>query len=88
MTGERQSRVTTKRLEEFYERGFDACRNDVERRNWQRNETLVSFKHIPTDIRETILAEVEKPSIGDKNSVMNYLIKHRCRVLLENVDEF
>jgi hypothetical protein len=88
MTGERQSRVTAKRLEEFFEQGFAACRTDTERRNWQRNETLVSFKHIPNDIRDAILAEVEKPSTGDKNSIMNYLIKHRCRVLLENIDEF
>jgi hypothetical protein len=88
MEERRQSTVSSKRLAEFMEKGIDACRNDVERRNWQRNETLVNFKHIPEDIKEIILAEFEKKPKGDKNSIMNYLIKHKCRLLLDNLEDF
>lgn len=88
MTGTRQSTVSSKRLAEFMEKGFDACRTDEERRNWHRNETLVNFKHIPQEVRDIILAEFEKKPKGDKNSIMNYLIKNKCRLLLENIEDF
>ena len=88
ITEERQKSVSSKRLAEFMERGFDACRDDAERRNWHRNATLVDFAYIPEDIKKIILDEYEKPSVGDKNSVMNYLIKNKCRMLLNEIEDF
>lgn len=88
MEGVRQSVVSAKRLTEFIDKGFEACRNDQERRNWHRNSTLVNFMHIPEDISSIILNEFEKKPIGDKNSIMNYLIKHKCRLLLDNLEDF
>jgi len=89
MTGTRQTTVTAKRLAEFIELGIDACRNDLERARWQRNYMLTSFKSIPVDVKETILAMYydQKPK-GDKNSIMNYLIKHKCRQLLDSIEDF
>lgn len=86
----RQSPVSAKRLAEFLDKGFDACRNDVERRNWHRNQTLVDFEFIPEDVTQAILAEYElnrKPK-GDKMSVYKYLVAHRCRNLLTEIEEF
>lgn len=88
ITEERQKSVSSKRLTEFMERGYHACRDDNERRNWHRNATLVSFAYIPEDIKKIILDEYEKPSVGDKNSVMNYLIKNKCRMLLNEIEDF
>lgn len=87
---QRQSPVSSKRLSEFFDNGFDACRNDVERRNWHRNQTLVDFDFIPEDISKSILAEYElnRNPKGDKMSVYNYLIANRCRVLLNEIEEF
>lgn len=85
----RQSMVSAKRLAEFIELGIDACRTDEERRNWQRNQTLVDFEFIPENIqdliRETYLNSKPK---GDKMSIMNYLIANRCRLLLDEIEEF
>lgn len=88
MEGVRQSPVSSKRLNDFIENGFSACKNDEERRNWHRNETLVDFQHIPSDIEQVILKEFENEPTGDKNSVMNYLIKNKCRLLLDNIEDF
>ena len=88
VNGDRQSPVSSKRLNEFIENGFSACRNDEERRNWHRNEKLVDFGHIPEDITNIILKEFEKEPIGDKNSIMNYLIKNKCRLLLDSIEDF
>lgn len=89
VTGERQKPVSAKRLAEFLEKGHDACRNDEEKRNWQRNAILVAFDNIPKDVKESIVETYlsNKPK-GDKMSVYNYLVKHRCRLLLEEVEDF
>ena len=89
VTGERQKPVSAKRFAEFLEKGHDACRNDEEKRNWQRNAILVAFDNIPKDVKESIVETYlsNKPK-GDKMSVYNYLVKHRCRLLLEEVEDF
>lgn len=88
MKGERQKSVSSKRLEEFYKLGIEACRTDQERRNWQRNSTLVEFNKIPQDIKDNIMTAFEVPPKGDKTAIMNYLIKNRCRNLLDSIEEF
>lgn len=88
MLGERQKSVSSKRLEEFYKLGFDACRTDEERRNWQRNQRLVDFAYIPDDVKESIMEAFEVEPKGTKNDIMNYLIKNRCRNLLNEIEEF
>jgi len=85
----RQTPVSSKRLQEFIDNGFIACRNDAERRNWHRNVTLVDFKFIPDNIKKTILDTYELNSpTGDKMSIMNYLMEHRCRMLLDELEDF
>ena len=89
MTGERQKPVSAKRLQEFIENGFIACKNDEERRNWHRNTTLVDFNHIPEKISQTIVENyLNNPPKGDKMTAMKYLMEHRCRLLLEEIEEF
>lgn len=88
MNGERQKTVTSKRLQEFIDNGFIACKTDEERRNWTRNVVLVDFKHIPQEVKDSIMQAYETPPKGDKNSVMNYLIKNRCRLLLDEIEDF
>lgn len=87
--GERQKPVSAKRLAEFYEKGIDACRNDEERRNWQRNATLVAFDNIPKDVKDAIIeAYLNSKPTNDKMKIMNYLIEHRCRLLLDELEDF
>jgi len=89
MEGERQKPMSAKRLQEFFEKGFDACKNDEERRNWHRNATLVDFQFIPTDVSEEIIkAYINTQPSGDKMTIMNYLIEHRCRLLLDELEDF
>jgi len=50
---------------------------------------LVAFDNIPKDVKETIVTTYlnNKPK-GDKMTVMNYLIEHRCRLLLDELEDF
>jgi hypothetical protein len=89
VSGERQKPVSAKRLAEFIELGYDACRTDDEKRNWKRNSVLVAFDNIPPDVEEEIVVTYlnNKPK-GDKMSIMNYLIEHKCRLLLDDLEDF
>jgi len=87
--GIRQTPVMKKRLEEFLEKGIDACQNETEKRNWQRNQTLIDFDFIPEDVSNSIIdIYMNQKVTGTKSTVMNYLIKKKCRLLLNEVDDF
>jgi hypothetical protein len=89
MKGERQKPMSAKRLQEFFENGFIACKNDEERRNWHRNSTLVDFDHIPADVSEDIIkAYINIIPNTDKMKIMNYLMENRCRLLLDEIEDF
>lgn len=89
VVGDRQKPVSAKRLAEFMEKGIDACRTDEEKRNWQRNAMLVAFDNIPAVVKQSIIDTYlsNKPK-GDKMTVMNYLMEHRCRLLLDELEDF
>lgn len=86
---ERQKPVSAKRLAEFIELGRDACRDDFERRNWDRNRTLIDFEYIPEDVRQSIIAAYTGSTpVKDRMRIMNYLIKNKCRLLLDHIEDF
>ena len=89
VSGDRQKPMSAKRLQEFVDNGFVACKNDEERRNWHRNATLVDFDFIPDDVRNQIVdTYINTKPTGDKMAIMNYLIEHRCRLLLDELEDF
>jgi hypothetical protein len=87
--GDRQTPVTAKKLARYLTEGIDACDNDEVKRNWHRNQLLVDFEFIPEDVRQSVIDTYTglKPK-GDKMSIMNYLIKNKCRMLLDELEEF
>ena len=86
---DRQTAVTAKKLAKFMDIGKDACENDEQRRNWDRNQRLVDFEFIPEDISKSVIDTYEnKKVLGDKMSIMNYLIKNKCRLLLDELEDF
>lgn len=89
ISGTRQTTVTAKRLQEFLEIGYDACKTDDERRNWHRNVQLIDFDHIPENISSEIIhTYINNKPTGDKMSIMNYLIEKKCRLLLNELEDF
>lgn len=85
----RQKPFRKARLEEFYEHGFLACKTDQERRNFSRNKTLVDYKHIPENIQKSIIdTYTSQQTTLNRQKIMEYLIKHRCRNLMENIEDF
>ena len=87
--GKRTPPMSAKRLEEFMKLGKAACKNDQELRNWDRNEQLISFDKIPQDIKDMIINDyIQSTPKRDTMKMMNYLMKHKCRLLLDEVGQF
>jgi len=89
VSGDRQKPMSAKRLAEFIENGEAACRTTEEKRNYSRNQQLVDFTFIPDDVKTSIVeAYLNSKPTADKMSVMNYLMNHRCRLLLDEIEDF
>ena len=79
----------TKRLEEFFNIGIEACKSDNERKHYKRNEKLVDLDRIPEDINKSVIEEYLNYSIkGSKSKVFNFLLKNRMKLLLSSAEEF
>lgn len=87
--GIRQKPFKRDRLEEFFKLGIDACKDETERRNFQRNQLLIDFDMIPTNIYNEVIKEYTSHQVhGNKMKVMNYLMKNKMRLLLEHAGSF
>jgi hypothetical protein len=86
---DRQTAVTAKKMAKFQELRIDACENEEQKRNWHRNQLLVDFEFIPEDVRQSVIDNyVGTTPKGNKMSIYNYFIKHKCRMLLDEIEEF
>ena len=57
-------------------------------RNYQRNKKLIDLTEIPDDIQTTIINTFMEQKVPMRMKVLNYLIKKRCNLLIEVVEEF
>lgn len=91
--GVRQPPITAKikaaaiaQLESTGEVKFD---DPIMQRNFQRNKMLIDFNSIPEDIYTSIVdAYKSAVPVHDKGKIFNYFVKHRCKRLLEHIQEF
>lgn len=87
--GKRQGRLTAKKMENYLSLGYDGCENDYQRDNWKRNQRLIDFDFIPSEIEEQIIDKYNTVAVqSDINIVMDYLIRNRCNLLLADLQEF
>jgi len=57
-------------------------------RNYLRNEELINLEKLPVDIKDNILEAWENKRAASPLKALNYLIKKRCRLLIECVGDF
>ncbi len=57
-------------------------------RNFTRNKTLIDLTQIPEVVSKTIINNFNEQKTAPKMKVLNYLIKKRCNMLIESVEEF
>jgi len=88
--GIRQSPVTKKKIDEWLKNAEDleSFMDENTYRNYVRNKNLIDLSCTPSHLKEAIINTFEEDPVGIKRNVLNYLIKKRCKMLIECVEEF
>jgi Kyanoviridae ribonuclease H len=84
----RQTPLQTKKLEQWCEMLPEKYCTTPMLRGFRRNEKLIDLSKIPAEIVEPILEEYEKPYDASRSRIFPYFIKHRMKLLMENINEF
>lgn len=88
----RQKPIAQKYLDQFFasKNPIDVCEDDEQRANYIRNEELVSYSKIPSNISDSIILcyneQVSKKH--SKMQLMNYFIKNDMTNLLSQIHDF
>ena len=88
--GIRQSPVTQKKIDAWMS-SIDNLKDVMDEgtyRNYCRNKKLIDLSEIPEDIKQNIINIYDNTKAASKLKVLNYLIKKRCKMLIESVEEF
>lgn len=88
VAGKKSPKMTQKRIDALLAEGYDNCSDPVIKRNWNRNRTLIDFSFIPSKISNRILEQYQQPIEGNKQKIFDYLIKHQCNLLLNDINGF
>ena len=86
----RQSPMTKKKIQHWAENvdNLKEVMSEEEYRNYQRNKTLIDLNEIPESIQKEVINTFNGQKVPMKMKVLNYLIKKRCNLLIESVEEF
>jgi hypothetical protein len=85
--GLRQKPLTKKKIEIWLNANIDDLPDEV-KRNYQRNETLISLDKIPSELETEINEVFDNAPCGNRSKLLNYFIQSRLKNLTETIGEF
>ena len=86
--GVRQKPISKKKIELWMnEKPADFCVNGMSEK-WKRNQQLIDFDFIPTDISQSIVDQYLKEKKQRQGQLLNYFITKRLKYLMENMEDF
>ena len=83
--GLRQPAMTKKRIETYYD---TFSMEEETYRNYCRNRKLIDLASTPEELQKEIISKYTNIQVAHSSKVLNYLIKNRCKMLIECVGEF
>jgi len=86
----RQSPMTKKKIQEYVDNAenLQSYMSDEVYRNYKRNQLLVDLAYIPAEIKKSIIDTSEAVKVPHRMKILNYLIKNRCKLLIECIEDF
>ena len=85
--GLRQKPLTKKKIESWLNANIDDLPDEV-KRNYQRNETLISLDKIPSELETEINEVFDNAPCGNRSKLLNYFIQSRLKNLTETLGDF
>lgn len=88
--GIRQSPVTKKKIQEWTDNidNIESVLDAETYRNFIRNKKLIDLTETPDSVKQEIINTYDEIKVSHKSRVLNYLIKKRCKMLIECVGDF
>ena len=86
----RQSPMTKKKIQDYVENAenLELYMSSEIYRNYKRNQLLVDLAYVPTEIKKSIIDTSEAVKVPHRMKILNYLIKNRCKLLIECIEDF
>jgi hypothetical protein len=88
VAGERQRKLSTKKLEEWLTQDPAMFCTGEMLRNYKRNEQLIDLDFIPSNLKEEIIKEYESQANKNRSKLFNYFIEHKLKNLMQSINEF
>ena len=88
--GLRQTPITKKKIDTWLAKAEDikSVMDDEVYRNYQRNKLLIDLDMIPKEHAKSIVNAFEQQPVAPRARILDYLIKKRCKMLVESISEF
>ena len=86
----RQSPMTKKKIQDYVENAenLESYMSSEVYRNYKRNQLLVDLAYVPVEIKKSIIDTSEAVKVPHRMKILNYLIKNRCKLLIECIEDF
>lgn len=87
--GKRQKSVYQAKLEVWLtQQSKDFCTTEQLKKNFERNQKLISFDHIPVEIEADIINTFVSQPKKDRSQLLNYFIKNKLKNLVNEITTF
>ena len=88
--GIRQSPMTKKKMDMYFENAenLQGVMETEHYRNYCRNKKMIDLSETPQELKDAVINRYDSQKVTHKSKILNYLIKKRCKLLIESVEEF
>lgn len=88
VNGIRQKPIMKKKLSSWIIQDPSSFCDEVQYRNYKRNQILIDLDNTPQKICDHILSEYDQQQGKGRSQIFNYMVKNRLKVLMESIGDF
>ena len=88
VNGIRQKPIMKKKLFSWVNEDPKLFCDDLQYRNYKRNQLLIDLDNTPKQICDNILEEYNNQKGKGRSQIFNYMVKNRLKVLMESIGDF
>lgn len=87
-SSKRQKPLTQKKIDSWVGKKPEEYCDETMLRNYKRNQQLVDFDYIPSDIKDRILSEFDAQAGKGRDKLFNYFIQFKLKNLITDIGDF
>jgi hypothetical protein len=84
----RQTPINKNRLEKMMNENYGDWEDENARIGYSRNQTLIDLRHIPADIKNSIIDTYNNTKPAPRSKMINYFMEKKLKNLMEVIEEF